>query len=137
MNTLVVYYSRTGTTKKVGEALTALLDCDSEELIDTKKRTGLLGFLKSGRDAAKKELTVLESLVHDPQLYDVVVLGTPVWGGTMSSPTRTYIETNKSKFNRVAFFCTQGGSDNPRLFSDMAALCVVNQSAFSPCEAQT
>lgn len=80
---------------------------------------------------------MLESLVHDPQLYDVVVLGTPVWGGTMSSPTRTYIETNKSKFNRVAFFCTQGGSDNPRLFSDMAALCVVNQSAFSPCEAQT
>jgi flavodoxin len=33
---LVVFYSRTGTTKKVGEALADLLQCDSEELIDTR-----------------------------------------------------------------------------------------------------
>ena len=104
MKPLVVFYSRTGTTKKVGEALADLLQCDSEELIDTKKRTGPLSFLRSGRDAARNKLTVLEPLIHDPALYDVVALGTPVWSGLMSSPMRTYITINKSKFNRVAFF---------------------------------
>ena len=109
MKPLVVFYSRTGTTKKVGEALADLIQCDSEELIDTKKRTGPLGFLRSGRDAARNKLTVLGPLIHDPALYDVVALGTPVWSGLMSSPMRTYITNNKSKFNGVAFFCTQGG----------------------------
>jgi len=120
---LVVFYSRTGTTKKVGEALADLLQCDSEELIDTKKRTGPLGFLRSGRDAARNKLTVLEPLIHDPALYDVVALGTPVWSGLMSSPMRTYITINKSKFSGVAFFCTQGGNENRKLFDDMQALC--------------
>jgi flavodoxin len=120
---LVVFYSRTGTTKKVGEALADLLQCDREELIDTKKRTGPLSFLRSGRDAARNKLTVLEPLIHDPALYDVVALGTPVWSGLMSSPMRTYITINKSKFNRVAFFCTQGGNENKKLFDDMQALC--------------
>jgi len=45
---LVVFYSRTGTTKKVGEALVDLLQCDNEELIDTKKRTGPLGAYSLG-----------------------------------------------------------------------------------------
>lgn len=123
MKPLVVFYSRTGTTKKVGEALADLLQCDSEELIDTKKRAGPLGFLRSGRDAARNKLTVLKTLIHDPTLYDVVALGTPGWNGLMSSPMRTYITINKSKFNRVAFFCTQGGNENKKLFSDMQALC--------------
>ena len=66
MKPLVVFYSRTGTTKKVGEALVDLLQCDNEELIDTKKRTGPLGFLQSERDAARNRLTVLEPLIHHP-----------------------------------------------------------------------
>ena len=119
----MVFYSRTGTTKKIGEALANLLRCDSEELIDTKKRTGLIGFLRSGRDATANKLTVLEPHIHDPESYDLVALGTPVWSGLMSSPMRTYITVNKSKFTRVAFFCTQGGTENERLFSDMEALC--------------
>ena len=82
-----------------------------------------LGFLRSGRDAARKKLTVLELLIYDPALYDVVTLGTPVWNGLMSTPMRTYITINKSKFNRVTFFCTQGGNENKKLFSDMQALC--------------
>jgi hypothetical protein len=36
---------------------------------------------------------------------------------------RTYITTNKSKFKRVAFFCTQGGTENQLLFDEMEALC--------------
>jgi flavodoxin len=35
MNALVVYYSRTGTTRKVAEHLASLLKCVSEEIHDT------------------------------------------------------------------------------------------------------
>ncbi len=84
MKPLVVFYSRTGTTKQVGEALVQMLDCDSEELLDTKKRSGPLGFLLAGRDAQTKKLTTLTDIKHDPVSYDLVILGTPVWGGTES-----------------------------------------------------
>ena len=36
---------------------------------------------------------------------------------------RTYVSANKSKFKRVAFFCTQGGTENKQLFDEMEALC--------------
>ncbi|MGA7076539.1 MAG: flavodoxin domain-containing protein [Halobacteriota archaeon] len=123
MKPLVVFYSRTGATKRVGETLAEMLDCDSEELLDTKKRSGPLGLITTGRDAQAKKLTTLADIKHDPASYDLVILGTPIWGGTLSSAMRTYITTNKSKFKRVAFFCTQGGTENPQLFDEMEALC--------------
>ncbi len=123
MKPLVVFYSRTGSTKRVGEALAGMLDCDSEELLDTKKRSGPLGYMTAGRDAMAKKLTKLADIKRDPALYDLVILGTPIWGGTLSSATRTYITANKSKFKRVAFFCTQGGTENQQLFDEMEALC--------------
>lgn len=123
MKSLVVFYSRTGTTKRIGEALAQLLASDREELVDTKKRSGLLGFLSAGRDAQAKKLTTLADVKHDPATYDLVILGTPIWGGTLSSAMRAYISANKSKFKRVAFFCTQGGTRNKQLFDEMEVLC--------------
>ena len=41
MKSLVVFYSRTGATKLVGESLAEMLDCDSEELFDTKNEATL------------------------------------------------------------------------------------------------
>ena len=123
MKSLVVFYSRTGATKQVGESLTEILDCDSEELFETKKRSGPLGYVIAGRDALAKKLTTLVDVKHDPGLYDLMILGTPVWAGTLSSAMRTYITTNKSKFKQVAFFCTQGGGENQQLFDEMEALC--------------
>jgi flavodoxin len=122
MKALVVFYSRTGTTKQVAEELAQSLNCDSEELIDKKKRSGPLGFVAAGRDATQKKLTKLAEIKRDPSLYDMVILGTPIWAGTLSSATRTYIVNNKSKFARVAFFCTNG-SGGQQLFAEMEALC--------------
>jgi flavodoxin len=123
MKALVVFYSRTGATKQVAEALAQSLNCDSEELIDTKKRSGPLGFVSAGKGAKAKKLTKLTDIKRDPALYDLVILGTPIWAGTLSSATRTYITTNTSKFKRVAFFCTHGGGESQQLFAEMEALC--------------
>jgi flavodoxin len=123
MKALVVFYSRTGATKQVAEALAESLNCDSEELIDTKKRGGPLGFLSAGKDAKAKKLTKLTDIKRDPASYDLVILGTPIWAGTLSSAARTYITNNKSKFTRVAFFCTNGGGESQQLFAEMEALC--------------
>ena len=40
----------------------------------------------------------------------------------MSTPIRTYITENHSKFNKVAFFCTAGGEKYNEMFADMEKL---------------
>jgi flavodoxin len=39
---LVVYYSRTGMTKKLANSIANLLFADIEEIVDTKNRSGLM-----------------------------------------------------------------------------------------------
>jgi flavodoxin len=122
MNALVVYYSRTGTTRKVAEKLASLLQCVSEEVHDTTNRKGMLGWLSAGKDATSKTLTKLETVHNDPAAYDLVIIGTPTWNNRLSTPIRTYLTQYKDRFKKVAFFCTyQYTDDNP--FEAMASLC--------------
>jgi len=123
MKALVAYYSRTGRTKKIAEAISNNLNCDIEEIIDTTKRSGFFGIFRSKYQAAKKMLTVLQNSKNDPAFYDLVIIGTPVWSNTISTPIRTYIHQNKSRFKNVAFFCTFGGSGFEDMFCQMEELC--------------
>jgi flavodoxin len=122
MKALVAYYSRTGTTRKVAERISTLLGGDIEEIHDVKKRSGIIGWLRSARDAASRKLTTLEKVNNDPAIYDIVVIGTPIWNRTVSTPVRTYISQYKGSFKEVAFFRTAGGTGgNP--FDEMESLC--------------
>ena len=123
MKALVIYYSRTGRTKKVAETILNNLSCDIEEIVDIKKRTGPLGFFHSGRQVIKKKLSVIKNTEKEPSEYDIVIIGTPVCAKTMSSPVMTYLDKNWKYFNKVAFFCTYGGTGAETTFYDMEGLC--------------
>ena len=123
MTILIIFYSRTGTTKTVANFLSKNISCDSEEIFDTKNRKGFFGYLKSGKDAMMKKLTILEKIDKDPGSYELIVIGTPIWASNMSTPIRTYIVENKEKFKRVAFFCTEGGRGGKKCFERMTELC--------------
>ena len=129
MRILVVYYSRTGNTRKVAEEIRNSLDCDIEEIIDTKNRSGLLNYITSGYQASRKKLTTLENIKNDPASYDLLIIGTPVWASNVSTPIRTYINQNQAKFNNVAFFCTAGGSRFDGTFSELTELSGISPLA--------
>ena len=85
-----------------------VLGADVEELKDRKNRRGIVGWMTSGRDAWRKRAADLEPPIHDPSVYDLVVLGGPVWAFTICSPTRTYAFAQRDNFKQVAFMCTLG-----------------------------
>jgi flavodoxin len=107
MKILVAYYSRTGTTRTVGEALAKELGADRDEIVDLKKRTGLrpIRFLIAGRDAMARKLTDIR-FERPAEEYDLVVIGTPVWAGRITPAVRTYLSSQRLEGKRVAFFCT-------------------------------
>jgi flavodoxin len=120
---LVVYYSRTGYTRTVAGDLVAALHADVDQLDDARDRCGIWGYLRCAREALKKRTVQLVQPAYDPSRYDVVVLGTPVWAGNISSPLRSYVAAHKAKLKQVAFFCTQGGSGAEKVFRDLGELC--------------
>jgi flavodoxin len=123
MEPLVVFYSRTGTTKTAAETIAKQLDCPSEEIIDTKKRTGLFGFIFAGRDAMRARLTTIKKTREDPKDRKAVVLCTPIWGGAITPAIRTYIKQNRKKFKSVAFLTTSGGKNTGHAVDQLEEAC--------------
>lgn len=119
---LVVYYSKTGNTERVGQDIASRLGADSEKIIDLKKRSGILGWILGGRDATRKLTTEIGQPVKDPAAYDIVVIGTPMWGWNMTPAVRAYVEKMKDKLKNVAFFGTSGGSSLDKTFSQLEEL---------------
>ena len=120
---LVVFYSRTGTTRGLAGQIADMLDCQAEEVVDVQPRSGLLGFVKGGMHALKGRPTQIGEVKNDPAAYDLVIIGTPVWAGTMTPAIRTYITQQKDRLPEVAFFLTTGGTGIERTFRHMQELC--------------
>jgi len=108
MKTLVVFYSRSGTTKRVAQEVAKALNADIDELIDKKSRKGILGFLRAGYDATRGKTTEIE-FEKDPYDYDLVIVGTPIWNGRVTPAIRTYLLWNREKIKNAAFFSTCAG----------------------------
>jgi flavodoxin len=122
-HTLVAYFSRTGYTRKVAEEIAARCGADLDDIQGVRDRSGILGYLRSAREALNRTLVDIRPATRDPGDYELVVLGTPVWAGHVCSPMLAYLTANRARFRRVAFFATEGGSGAEKVFREMADLC--------------
>ena len=143
--TLVVFYSRSGTTRRIAQALSGALKCDLEEITEPRPRTGFLGYLRSLLEARRKLPSIIAPKKHDVSSYDLVVIGTPVWAWSLSSPVRAYLTATASQLPEVAFFCTLGARGSESAFAQMAAIvgkkpravCAITQrEAFSASDVE-
>jgi flavodoxin len=120
---LVVYFSRTGNTEKVGQALATELKADSVKLNEQGTDwDGVWGYLKAGKAAWKGEATSIEKLKKEPKDYDLVVVGTPIWAWDLTPAVRSFLTVYKDDLKKVAFFATEGGSGHEKAFKNMETL---------------
>ncbi len=107
MSYLVVYYSRTGNNRTLAEAIAKGLSADADEIVDKKNRKGRLNWLRAGSDSRGGKLTEIE-YQKNPQDYDTIIIGAPIWAFNPIPPIRTYLQEVDLKGKRVAFFiCSQ------------------------------
>ncbi|WP_250536103.1 hypothetical protein [Caballeronia sp. AZ10_KS36] len=119
---LVVCYSRTGKTRALGEALAARLQADLEVITEPVDRSGVLGFVRAIFDTVFARPVQLHAGCRDATAYELVVIGTPVWAGTVSAPVRAWLALNRRKLPYVAFFCTENARGETTAFRNMATL---------------
>ncbi|MBP3790957.1 MAG: flavodoxin [Methanobrevibacter sp.] len=110
MKSLVVYYSRTNITKKLAENIAGEINADIEEIIPKVNYSGKIGYARGGKDAITEKIVELEPLKYDPNDYDVIYLGAPVWASKAANPLISYLKQNEGKFDNVKFFMTAGSS---------------------------
>jgi hypothetical protein len=64
--TLVVYYSRTGTTRRIAEALAATLQCDCEAIVAAERYTGYFGLARASIEAMWRRPARIAGAKVDP-----------------------------------------------------------------------
>lgn len=119
MKVLVVYYSKTGNTKMISNEISKRLNADVEEVVDVKDRKGYLNLLKSITETISEKESKIHDLKYDPEDYDLVIIGTPVWASRIAPPIITFLKNNRTRFNNVAFFYTQTGASKNLAFEQM------------------
>lgn len=119
MKSLVVYYSRSNITKKLAENIANKINADIEEVIPKVNYQGKIGYARGGKDAITEKIVELEALKYDPQDYDLVYIGAPVWASKAANPIISYLKQNEGKFSEVKFFMTAGSSGFESSFKQM------------------
>ena len=89
MKTLVVYYSKTGTTKKVALDVIADRSCDFDELRYDEKANSI-------------------DYERDPSEYDRLILLAPVWAFALATPMKKYIAEHKTNIKQYDLIVTCG-----------------------------
>ena len=117
---LIVYYSRSGYTRRVARMLARRLGADIDEIKIVQPVRGPLGYALSAIEALAEISPAVEPARKSPTRYDCVVVGTPVWFWSLSSPVRAWLAKHRGRTGRFAFFCTMGGSGSGRVFAAMA-----------------
>lgn len=127
MKSLVAYYSRTDVTKKLAENIAANTGADIEEIVPKVNYQGKIGYARGGKDAISEKIIDIENIKYDPEDYDMVYIGTPVWAGKSSTPILTYLKENEGKFKNVKFFSTAGGRGFETTFEQMEKFSIKPQ----------
>lgn len=109
MKKLVVYYSFEGNTRLISTAIANEIGADIVELKPIKETVQSQWFWKYfwwGKQVIFKEKPELEKNDLNPQDYDIIFIGTPVWAWTYTPAIRTFLEAQNLKEKHIAVFCT-------------------------------
>lgn len=115
---LVVYYSATGSTKKVADEIAKNLNADIFEIepVDTYSSDDLNWSNENSRvskehdDEALRNVELKSTNVPNWENYDTVLIGYPIWWGIAAWPVNNFVKDNDFTGKTVIPFCTSASS---------------------------
>ena len=121
MKTAIVYYSLEGNTKYAAEKIGKELGADLIQLMPAKAYpTGKFSkYFWAGKSATFRERPRLKPYSFDPDKYDLIILGTPIWAGMFAPPLRTFARANKLAGKKVALFASCSGGSADKCFEGL------------------
>lgn len=116
---LVVYYSASGSTKKVAEKIAKNLDADLFEITPVDKYTSddlnwsdeNSRVSKEHDDESLRKVKLTATKVDNWEDYDTVLIGYPIWWGVAAWTVDTFVKNNDFTSKTVIPFCTSASSE--------------------------
>ena len=107
---LVLYYSQTGSTKVVAEAIATRLNADIEalEAVNPYDGTYQETIARCLKEREEETLPEVQAPKADIAAYDVIFLGYPIWFGTYARPMITWLRDADLSGRTIVPFCTFG-----------------------------
>ena len=127
-DTLVIYFSCTGTTKGVAEKLAKVTEADLYEIVPAQPYTAedLNYNDRSTRATREQDDPDTRPEIAGEELdltgYTTVYIGYPIWWGEEPRILCTFVENHDFTGMTVVPFCTSGGSGIGRSGDDLAKL---------------
>ena len=108
---LVIYYSLEGNTEIIAKKIAATVKSDILFLKPKKemKSKGFMKFVWGGRQVMLKKEPELLPFEKNPEDYDILIIGTPVWMATFTPPLRSFFKSIDLKSKKAVLFCTHDG----------------------------
>ncbi len=111
----IIYFSATGTTKKIAEYIKNWADGDLIEIIPKEKYT--TSDLNYGNDTSRATKEQNDSNAR-PEIastintdnYDVIYLGYPIWWGDVPKIILTFLDNHNLNGKTIIPFCTSGST---------------------------
>lgn len=101
MNYKVVYFTRTGNSKRVAEKIASKLSCEALQITDNMNWKGGFGYLKGGYYASLNrdvDINIPENL----DSADELIVVTPIWAGGIAPDIKAFLKnTTLSKVHLV------------------------------------
>lgn len=122
---LIAYYSWSGNTKEVAEAIQ---EKTGGELFEIQTTEAYPKEYKATTEQAKKEISEgfkpeLKGKVPEMAGYDIVFVGSPVWWGTIAPAVSSFLAENNLQGKKIIPFITHGGGGVQNAIKDINAQC--------------
>ncbi len=103
MKTLVVYFSRKGSVRRVAEQTAQQLDAALYEVKTSERTSGFFGFWWCGRFGMHRWGMPIQPLSTDLTQYDKVIICSPIWVLSICAPIRSFLELAHGQIKAVDY----------------------------------
>ena len=107
MNYKVIYFTRTGTSRRVAEKIANKLSLEAMEITDNMNWKGIFGFIKGGYYASTNRDVKIKIPINLDDAEELIVV-TPLWAGRVAPAISTFLETKE--LDKIHLVVTSGGS---------------------------
>jgi len=122
MKSLVVYYSLTGKTKLVAQAIAEALNATLVEITETKPRKlGAFVYLIGGFGAVMNRGSKINPVNVDLKEYDRIFIGSPTWASRPAPAINSFIYQTNFEGRSIIPFFTMGGEDATKAVANITA----------------
>lgn len=111
MKAAVIYYSKSGTTRKIADAVAAKFHADVFPVEPVKPYGGFVSsVIRAMKEIQARKPAELKTQPGDFTAYDVIFVGFPVWAGTVPTFEQVYLRDSKFGEQVVIPFATANGT---------------------------